>query len=101
MKYRGVFESSQSGVSYYLGIRDPQSGKMQVMDTARVNMFPVWKNDAISISATPLPNADKVARTYQEKMDSLTKEFGSLKKKRNLESRKKLKVSFHCYMDLN
>ncbi|KAL5022176.1 hypothetical protein ScPMuIL_001331 [Solemya velum] len=94
MKYRGSLESSQPNVSYYLGIRDPSSGKMQILDVATVNMFPVFTDSPTLMSKTPLRSEthQEVPKTYQEKLDSLTKEFGSLKKKRSLESRKKLKL---------
>ncbi|XP_040273286.1 DNA-directed RNA polymerase I subunit RPA49 isoform X1 [Bufo bufo] len=78
---------SSSLCRYFVGVRNKQTGKMEVYDAEHFNMQPILEDSSAEEQQTE-DTTDQSSKTYGEKIDALIEAFGTNKQKRALSSRK-------------
>ncbi|KAG8595060.1 hypothetical protein GDO81_001408 [Engystomops pustulosus] len=82
---------SSSLCRYYVGVRNKETGKMQVFDAEQYSMQPIIEKS--STEDRPVKDTSEPEyKSYREKIDALIEAFGTNKQKRALSSRKMNKV---------
>lgn len=76
------------GVTMFLGILDPNTGRMRLVETSQYTVQPVVKD--IAIHNTPRKATD--ANTYDEKQEAIAAAFGSKKAKQSVARKRQNKV---------
>ncbi|KAM4808776.1 DNA-directed RNA polymerase I subunit RPA49 [Rhinophrynus dorsalis] len=72
---------------YFVGVRNKETGKMEVYDAEHFSMQPILEN-SINEEVEKEDVTDQSTKSYREKVDSLIEAFGTNKQKRALSSRK-------------
>ncbi|XP_038625631.1 DNA-directed RNA polymerase I subunit RPA49 [Tachyglossus aculeatus] len=70
--------------SYFIGVLNKDSGKMEIFDAELFNMQPMFSDDLNESEAA----SENQAKTYREKVDSCIEAFGTTKQKRALNARR-------------